>query len=598
MSLFFCDDYGCYYSPSEIVQDNQETHENYGQFTSLPVEHQSVNVQNNQETHENYRRFTSPPVKHKSVDASDGNASICSQHYEGEANRYPNSHNNDNLWRTILENKIQYFDKMACINPPSSPTTVASLPAKKSSKWIIMVTNPRFITRREQHDVEALLKLQKSLETHDFDTKNRESAVTFNCKDLAKDATYYGLRLVNEATLEANVYRKHFLGEGHPHSADSVEHRTLHRFIQPELEYANNLALPPPYSREISNRRKSTLLRAETAWDIPYTVPELKDKDRQGARFYPDHMYACQASQRDRETDKFRKTHKLPAFRVVEGFECDDLLPVHFLNEDKALQDGYDAAKNYMLLVSAIVLHERLLLASLASTSNDQQFRLKDSHRVFFMTCCGHIATLHEMRLRNIWTLPNPSEMENQPVAYDAIELAKLNMTKELDCELLKQWLNAIHEWGITVHYDSALEDGIKAVDHQASNYITLCDLRQRAFRYGKEPNIIKYHPYRDQVAIDGDTLKKQGGVETEGEDAISPPSKTKRAATEKKMMGKNGNKGKKLGKKRPVTVFESPQKKFTATKELMQNEKSTASQFRRSERLAVKLVHVGVSSK
>ena len=571
MSLF-CDDYGCYYSPSENVRDNQETHKNYQQFKS-------------------------PSVEHKSVDR---NPSICSQDYGGEANRYSNSYNNDNLWRTILENKVQYLDKMACISPPSSPTTITTLPLKESSNWELMVTNPRFITLRDQHDEEALLKLEKSFMTYNFNTKNHKPAVTFNCKDLARDATYYVFRQVNEATLEANVYRKHFLREGHANSAPPVKDRTLHRFIQPELEYLNKLALPRPYSRQTSNRRKSALPRAETAWDTRYSVPELKDKDRKGARFYPDHMYACQASQRDREMGEFRKTRKLPGFRVVESFECDDLLPVHFLNEDKALQDGYIAAMHYMLLVSAIVLHERLLLSSLAEeTLNDKQFRLKDSHRVFFMTCCGHIATLHEMRLRNIWTLPNSSEKEGQPVAYDAIELAKLDMTKEPDCELLKQWLNAIHEWGITIHYDSALKDGIAAAHRQATNPMDLRNLRRRAFIYRKEPNIIKYHLGRAPVAIDGNTLKEQGGVETEWEDATTPPSKTKRAATEKKMMGK---KGKKLGKKTPVTVPETPQEEFTATKELVQDEKSTVSQFRRSARLmktsAVKIVHVGVSSK
>lgn len=577
MSLFR-DDYSCYYSPSENVQDNQETHKNYQQFKSASVEH-------------------------KSVDVSDRNDSICSQHYGGETNKYLNSHNNDNLWRTILENKIQYFDKMACISPSSSPTTITTLPGKESSKWELMVTNPRFITLRDQHDEDALLKLEKSFMTDESNIKNHKPAVTFNCKDLVRDAIYYVLKPVNEATLEANVYRKHFLGEGHAHSAPPVEDRTLHRFIQPELEYLNKLALPCPYIRETSNRRTSALLRAETAWDIPDSVPELKDKDRKGARFYPDHMYACQASQRDREMKEFRKMRKLPAFRVVESFECDDLLPVHFLNEDKALQDGYTAAMHYMLLVSAIVLHERLLLSSLAEhTLNDRQFRLKDSHRVFFMTCCGHIATLHEMRLRNIWTLPNPSEMEGQPVAYDAIELAKLDMTKEVDCELLKQWLNAIHEWGITIHYDSALKDGIAAAHRQATNPEVLRNLRRRAFSYGKEPNIIKYHLGRAQVAIDGNTLKEQRGVETEWEDETISPSKMKRAATEKKMMGKKGKNGKKLRKKKPVTVLESPQKEFTATKELVQDEKSTASQFRRSARLmktsAVKVVHVGVSSK
>ena len=571
MSLFY-NDYGSYYSPSENVRDNQEAHENYPQFKSPSAEHESV----------------------------DRNPSICCQNYGGEANRYSDSHNYDNLWRTILEYKVQHLDKMACINPPASPTIIPTLPPKESSNWELMVTNPRFITLRDQPDVEALLKLEKSFMTHNFNTKNHKPAVTFNCKDLARDAAYYVLRQVNEATLEANVYREHFLRKGHANSAPPVEDRTLHRFIQPELEYLNNLAMPRPYSRQTSNRRKSALPRAETAWDTRYSVPELKDKDRKSARFYPDHVYACQASQRDREMGEFRETGQLPGFRVVESFECDDLLPVHFLNEDKALQDGYIAAMHYMLLVSAIVLHERLLLSSLAEeTLNDKQFRLKDSHRVFFMTCCGHIATLHEMRLRNIWTLPDSSEKEGHPVAYDAIKLAKLDMTKELDCELLKQWLNTIHEWGITIHYDSALKDGIAAVHRQATNPMDLRNLRQRAFIYGKEPNIIKYNLERAPVAIDGNTLEEQGAVETAWEDATTPPSKTKRAATGKKMMGK---KGKKLGKKRPVTVPETAQKEFTATKELVQDEKSTASQFRRSARLmktsAVKIVHVGVSSK
>ncbi|KAM0799942.1 hypothetical protein BDR22DRAFT_822009 [Usnea florida] len=140
-----------------------------------------------------------------------------------------------------------------------------------------------------------------------------------------------------------------------------------------------------------------------------------------------------------------------------------------------------------MAVLAGSVLHERLLLSSLAEhTLNDRQSRLKDSHRVFFMTCCGRIATLHEMRLRNIWTLPNSSKWKGQPVAYDAIELAKLNMTKEVDCELLKQWLNAIHECGITIHYDSALEDDIAAAHRQARNPEVLRNLRRRASSYGK----------------------------------------------------------------------------------------------------------------
>ena len=91
--------------------------------------------------------------------------------------------------------------------------------------------------------------------------------------------------------------------------------------------------------------------------------------------------------------------------------------------------------------------------------------------------------------------------------------------------------------------------------------------------------------------------------METEWEDTTTPPSKTKRAATEMKKGEKKGNKfGKKLGKKKPVTVLEPPQEEFTSTKELVQDEKSTASQFRRSARLmktsAVKIVHVGMSLK
>ena len=93
-------------------------------------------------------------------------------------------------------------------------------------------------------------------------------------------------------------------------------------------------------------------------------------------------------------------------------------------------------------------------------------------------------------------------------------------------------------------------------------------NLRRRAFIYGKEPNIIEYHLGPTPVAIDGDTLEEQGGVETEWEDVTAPPRKTKRAVIEKKMRGK---KGKKLGKKKPITVTETPQEEFTAAKELVQ---------------------------
>ena len=54
--------------------------------------------------------------------------------------------------------------------------------------------NLRLIILRDQHNKEALLKLEKSFIIYNFNTKNYKPAIIFNCKDLVRDATYYILR--------------------------------------------------------------------------------------------------------------------------------------------------------------------------------------------------------------------------------------------------------------------------------------------------------------------------------------------------------------------------------------------------------------------
>ena len=80
---------------------------------------------------------------------------------------------------------------------------------------------------------------------------------------------------------------------------------------------------------------------------------------------------------------------------------------------------------------------------------------------------------------------------------------------------------------GITIHHDSALEGRQLRLPIVKPRILwtSAISVEERLFT-GKKPNIIKYHLGRAPVAIDGNALKEQGGVDTEWEDATTRPAR------------------------------------------------------------------------
>ena len=223
-------------------------------------------------------------------------------------------------------------------------------------------------------------------------------------------------------------------------------------------------------------------------WDPGTHQQELEFEGRHGSCFDPNHVYAPRASQKDRENRDVLFISVCPSYRVTAGFGRNYPQPIY----------DYTAAKQHLSSVAGTILHGRILLRSLAeNTLEEPQFPLEDCcYRVCFLTCCGKMTRIHVIRPRDIWT-SNKTHYHGQSIGYHVIAIAALDMTDMADCDRLKSWLNAIHELGITLHYDSVLKDGFAATlrQRQVEHTLDLSNLRHRAFTYGKVPKVIKFGP-------------------------------------------------------------------------------------------------------
>ncbi|KAH6706203.1 hypothetical protein BKA61DRAFT_580466 [Leptodontidium sp. MPI-SDFR-AT-0119] len=71
--------------------------------------------------------------------------------------------------------------------------------------------------------------------------------------------------------------------------------------------------------------------------------------------------------------------------------------------------------------------------------------------KIFGMTNCGQQVKFFQMGIR---TAERSQSLDDghRYIRYDLVEIADLDLTCKDDCEALKDWMNYIHHWGLTVH--------------------------------------------------------------------------------------------------------------------------------------------------
>ena len=397
------------------------------------------------------------------------------------------NYDNNDVWQSILNTKAQQFEDMEDRSSGSS----LNLLSKTSLDWLRRLLNPRFISLKDiaGFNKDVLSTLERSVEKYDSDAKIKMLHIAFDNRELAASAETKVKVKADEASWDGDVYRQYFLLQGEILNGKPTESRAIHRFIQLEINYRDHLVAPPPYDEATSDKRASRLPVDMKTWSTSHTGIGQKKGEGEESFLKPDHVYACRLSKEDRENYEELRISKFPAFRASAAFATfHRLTPAYLIEESKPDESQAQEAENYLLMVAAILLHERLLLRSIARGDYEKkEFQLDDSHRVFFMTCCGRKVCLYQMQVKDIWTTGHEEQDIGEPIGYEAAVLDEMDLFIESHGEHLKSWLKAIHGWGVTVHYGRVLGEAKRA------EIVETKRLEKVAFRYAKDRHTMTF---------------------------------------------------------------------------------------------------------
>jgi hypothetical protein len=194
----------------------------------------------------------------------------------------------------------------------------------------------------------------------------------------------------SEAQWESIIWRPWFLrGALQPPPGDdrSDSKPFVGQIVQAKMTLSAGGAVLPPLLATGGARRKSGLIVAPVPW-----VPDLKRQKGNHILWYPDYLYAVSESSLKSRLGlrKLPNLSQIPAFRLAQR----QYLPANWLAEIKAedTETNHLAAENYSALMSAYLLHERLLLRWIAknqSMDSTIPVEFDDSLAVHCITCCG-----------------------------------------------------------------------------------------------------------------------------------------------------------------------------------------------------------------
>lgn len=333
------------------------------------------------------------------------------------------------------DNFSQSDDGIPC-NMSSTTTVSDTKPAKGSVAYLLQVLQPRAIkvnTRPDHQTVFGKIALPPVLQ---LKSQLGDAFVDFDVDMLVKSCHYAIQAKYHEAAWTAACYHPYFLKTNNP----AVNPEGVLRDVQVTYTFgaptitSNDVCLPPPVTFDC---RDSLMELCDIIW-----VPGRQ------ICCVPDHVYCI--------GERVTAAHKvLPAFRggmrlngktgrLVSG-------PPYLVTEEKSSPDFEHEAMQYLSFVLSAHLHEQLLLYTLTKSAQETSTIPFADFKIFGMTNCGQQVKFFQMGIR---TAERSQSLDDghRYIRYDLVEIADLDLTCKDDCEALKDWMNYIHHWGLTVH--------------------------------------------------------------------------------------------------------------------------------------------------
>jgi hypothetical protein len=387
----------------------------------------------------------------------------------------------------------------------SSVPTTTKLAEKNSKDFLQQVLHPRGIRIISETLVrQALESLQKYIGyPGQLELKQElgDAFVEFDTSAAAKVFEAMEKHNQNEATHEVE-YRRYFLKSGPYGSINTVCLCAQKKMIVDGSE--QRTWIPRPV---VTDRRKSGLAPSTMVWDFVHKVypgkaGNSKDQDKY---FILDHIYAVNGRDEAEQDTIALYAEYLPGFLLME--ERDGMKPPYLIQESKDHKGKEREARQYLSLLTASALHDRMLLRWLSDEAQETDMIVLDPELcIYGMTCCGVLVTLYKMSIRDIWSNPSTSKV-GDPVRCDFVSVEKFFLNKPSNCTRLSNWMNILHYYGRTTLAESMMQDGGEAYSGMK---ITLKDWREQAsqvvFCYGKEPNTATFSAkYTDTGNKDND---------------------------------------------------------------------------------------------
>jgi hypothetical protein len=401
-------------------------------------------------------------------------------------------------------------------NPQSRPSvpSITKLAEKHSEDFLQQVLHPRGIkVISDSLYCGELKSLQERLGSPDRSALTQALGDAFVEFDASKAVRVFGAMKMNgenEAMHEAE-YRKYFLKSGFYGNINTVCCCIQKKMVVEGSEQRTWIPLPV-----VIDRRESGLLPTKVVWDIlskvyPGKVGDTKSKDKY---FIPDHLYAVNGKD-EAEQDKIKSyVRNLPGFLLMK--EWVGMKPPYLIQESRDHEDKEREARQYLSLLAASALHDRMLLRWLTDKAQaDNTIALDRELYIYGMTCCGELVTLYKMSIRDIWSNPRSSKVGKE-VRYDFVRVEEFSLSQPSDCTRLSDWMNILHYYGQTSLAESMMQDGEKA---HSSRKFGLGDWKRQlskiVFHYGKEPYTATF---RTEHASIGNKDNKDGKNNKDGE--------------------------------------------------------------------------------